>query len=103
MRSSGRMPFFAPLPPEPEPVPREERVPPVWQQPPAHEVPVAVPITRLLARVPGAALTLQRIDVHRDGALFALRTEGDPRAEGRNPADPSARARISSAKRGTSF
>lgn len=69
------MPFFAPLPPEPEPAPRTEHVPPVWQHPPGHEVPAAVPIARLLARVPGAALTLQRIDVHREGALFALRTD----------------------------
>lgn len=69
------MEFFEPLPPE---SPREQPVAPVtpiWLQPPRDEVGVAVPMPQMLARVPGAALTLQRLDVHRDGIVFTVRLD----------------------------
>lgn len=69
------MSFFTPLEPEPELPPERRKAPPspIWVRPPADEIPVAVPAGRRLARVPGAALHLARIDVHRDGAVISLR------------------------------
>lgn len=69
------MEFFSTLPPEPRP---EQPVAPViqaWVQPPQDEVPVAVPMVRRLAQVPGAALTLRRFDVYREGVAIDLRLD----------------------------
>lgn len=76
-RQTVGMSFFTPLEPEPE-LPQERRKAPpspIWLRPPVEDIPVAVPAGRRLARVPGAALHLARIDVHRDGGcdLAALR------------------------------
>lgn len=63
-------PVSAPDPPAHQPVPV-----PIWLRPPQDEVPIAIAFARRLARVPGAALTLQRFDVHREGVLMKLRLD----------------------------
>lgn len=66
------MEFFAALPPEP---PEERPTPPPvpeWVHPPKHEIPVAVPIVRRLARAPGVALNLRRLDVYRTGVTIEV-------------------------------
>lgn len=74
-RQTGAMSFFTPLEPEP-PQERMQAPPtPIWLRPPADEIPVAVPVARRLARVPGAALHLKRIDAHRDGIVVVLRLD----------------------------
>ena len=53
--------------------PRPARVEtPIWVSPPANELPVPVAVTAVLARRPGVALCLRRIDVYRAGCVFAL-------------------------------
>jgi hypothetical protein len=69
------MSFFAQLPPEQiEPEPERYEVP-VWSQAPRDEIPVAVPMVRCLARVPGAALHLRRLDVYREGVQIELQLD----------------------------
>lgn len=67
------MAFFDELPPEPTPTPvrAADRTP--WLAPPNDELPIALPLVRRLARVPGASLALRRIDVYRAGVEFVLR------------------------------
>lgn len=69
------MDFFAPLPPEP---PEERPAPPLvpeWVHPPKLEIPVAVPMVRRLARVPGVALNLRRFDVYRTGVTIEVQLD----------------------------
>jgi hypothetical protein len=67
------MSFFPEVerPAEPRHAPVET---PIWLSPPENELPVPVPVTAVLARRPGVALCLRRIDVYRAGCMFALST-----------------------------
>lgn len=48
---------------------------PAWFGPPDDEVPVSIPLQRVLVRTPGAVMTLCRCDVYRTGLEFALRVD----------------------------
>lgn len=67
------MVFFTELPPESAPTPIRAVEASPWLYPPKDELPVAVPLVRRLARVPGARLSLRRVDVYRAGVEFVLR------------------------------
>jgi hypothetical protein len=54
---------------------------PIWVSPPANELPVPVAVTAVLARRPGAALCLRRIDVYRAGCVFALSVRASRQAD----------------------
>lgn len=70
------MSFFAEIP-EPDLTQdvREIRKIPAWVQPSNNELPVAIPLTRILARNPGYALSLLRADVFSSGVMFKLRLD----------------------------
>jgi len=62
--------------------PRPARVEtPIWVSPPENELPVPVPVTTVLARRPGAALCLRRIDVYRAGCVFAFSVRASRQAD----------------------
>lgn len=63
---------------EPRPVRVET---PIWVSPPENELPVPVPVTAVLARRPGAALCLRRIDVYRAGCVFAFSVSASRQAD----------------------
>ncbi|WP_445441926.1 hypothetical protein [Clavibacter sp. km1a] len=69
------MSFFSQLPPEPIQPEPERREIPRWLQAPRDEIPFAVAVVRCLARVPGAALHLRRLDVYREGVHFELQLD----------------------------
>ena len=69
------MTFFSPLPPEPIQPESERHESPPWLRAPRHEIPVAVPFARRLARVPGTALHLRRLDVYREGVGIELQLD----------------------------
>jgi hypothetical protein len=52
--------------------PRPKSVTPPWMAPPTSELAVPVPVFSVLARRPGVALCLRRIDVYREGWRFAF-------------------------------
>ncbi|SDH53127.1 hypothetical protein [Agrococcus jejuensis] len=68
-------PFFPPLPPAPPQTRPTHRATPVWLEPPREELPVALPVLRLLGRSEHAAIHLVRVDVHREGLAFAMRLD----------------------------
>lgn len=65
------MAFFTYLPALPEADEDQVQIP-AWVHPNQDEIPVAVPLVRELARVPGAALFLQRADVYSEGVSFVF-------------------------------
>jgi hypothetical protein len=69
------MEFFAELPPVP---PMERPTPPPvpeWMNAPANQIPVAMPMARRVARAPGVALHLRRLDVYRTGVVIELQLD----------------------------
>jgi len=67
----AHMSFFPDVEPPTRP-PRLRSSVPRWLEPPSNELAVPVAIVVVLARRPGVALCLRRIDVYREGWRFAL-------------------------------
>lgn len=75
LRLNGAMSFFTYLPGEPDKDDTEARTAPRWWVPSDDEVPVAVPLVRVLGQAQGVAIVLQRADVYSDGIRLVIRTE----------------------------
>lgn len=45
---------------------------PPWLRPPAGEIPIPLAVPRILARGPGSAVSLRRVDAHSNGCPFRL-------------------------------
>jgi len=65
--------FFAPLP-EPDEHDHGSYEAPEWLQPPWGVLPGLVPVTRVLARSPHAAVVLRAVEAYPQGVRFALRS-----------------------------
>jgi hypothetical protein len=74
------MSFFPEVEQSAEPRPARVETP-IWVSPPANELPVPVAVTTVLARRPGVALCLRRIDVYRAGCVFALSVRASRHAD----------------------
>lgn len=74
------MSFFPEVERPAEPRPTQVETP-IWVRPPSNELPVPVAVTKVLARRPGAALCLRRIDVYRAGCMFALSVRASRHAD----------------------
>lgn len=68
------MQFFDSLPGA-EPPEEPHYTVPAWRQPPSGEIPVPVPVGRVLTRAPGAVLSLRRIDAYSVGCSFRLQVD----------------------------
>lgn len=73
------MPFFEPLPPEPEPeIPQDEWGPPLWDRPSEAVLGAAVGISALLARTDRFALAFENVTAHPNGFTFDFVVMGNP-------------------------